>query len=255
MLYIITAIHNAREQAERFYECLKKQTMKDYFMCVVDCGSADGCTSPLCMCHNAESNYWGDAMRIAFECLRHRIKPTDTVLLINIDRKFGQDYLERGMKYVKNGTMAVSMGLDNCGDKGSRYPVWISGGLKVDWSKFSFTLSDKPNTCGTTGLFMTGRDYIESGGFSKLLPHAWNDMEFVYRQMKRGLKIIAPNDLVLWIDTTTESIARPRNLRELFSMRCVQNPIYKSIYILKCCPLRYKPINILRAWFWIWRVI
>ena len=249
ILFIILPTYNGLKHAKIFIHCLNNQSVKPMVVCV-DSGS-DGTGE--WVRNNIQSvilkanSYWGGSLRLAYDYLKNRIEETDTVLIVNIDRfLFDKDYLSKGIEYAKRGTMVVSAGYSDVTRKHE------SGGLHVDWKKFSFRVSDDVNICGTTGLFMNGRDFTESGGFSKLLPHHWSDTEFVYRQK---LKLIAPKDLIIWIDAKSTGIDRPKNLKELFSMKCSQNPIYKSIFIIKSCPLKYIPINLLRAWYWIWRVL
>lgn len=263
MIYIILPTHNGLQHAKTFIRCLNNQTAKDLMVVCVDDGSTDGVGEWIT--NNINSTilygngklYFGGSVNLAYNFLKDKLRETDTVLIVNMDRllcckcmgvcpRTSKEYLSKGIEYAKQGTMAVSSGYNN--------NEHVSGGLHVDWKKFSFRVSDNINSAGTTGLFMNGKDFAESGGFSKPIPHYWSDMEFVHRQMKK-LKLIAPKDLIIWIDLETTGINNPKSLKELFNIKCTQNPIYKSIFILKHCPIKYIPINLLRAWYWIWRVL
>jgi GT2 family glycosyltransferase len=254
MIYVVTPLHNAKKHVEAFAKSLHAQTAKDIVLVIVDDGSSNGGGLWLWLDYKrsiylaTKEKYWGGCLQTAYEYLKPRIHKEDRVLLINIDRTFPKDYISTALKYVKDGIMLVSTGLD---EKGK----WISGGLWVDWYRFSFEVFPFPNIAGTTGLFMTGKDFHNSGGFCKWLRHHWADSEFVWRQRMKGLLLITTPKVWITINTKSHSITKPKNLRQLFDIRCSQNPFAKSIFILKCCPLKYIPINLARAWYWVWRVL
>jgi GT2 family glycosyltransferase len=259
MIYVIVPVYRGLEQAKRFISCLKAQTCEEIKLIVVN----DGCMDysirwieenyrKVIVINTGGNYFWAGSLNYGLWFLADwkegRISANDAVLLINIDRTFAKDYIEKAVRYINPKTLVVSAGYDSHGRQ-------ISGGLYVDWPKFSFKVSDTPNICGTTGLFMTAKDFVESGGFDKRLPHHWADTEFVWRLLKRGFKLEAPKELKITCDTQTVSIYYPDSIKELFNWRCSQHPIHKSIFILRCCPWRYKFINLLRAWYWLWRVL
>jgi GT2 family glycosyltransferase len=259
MLYILTAVHNNRKHLESFIESLNHQkTPEEVFLLIVDAGSTDGgaeqaarnCKYVTDIIKTDSEKYWGDCCQIGYKYLAKisEIMSHSYILIINVDTTFDDNYLMRGLLAAAGKTIVVTSGYDK--DTGEH----VSGLLKVDWAKFSFKVSDHGNICGTVGLFMRMNDFICSGGFCKALHHNWSDLEFVCRLVRRGYILKAPRTLYFKMDCKNTGITQPKNINELFNIKCVQNPFRKSIFILKCCPKKYWPINLARAWYWIWQV-
>ena len=255
MIYILTAIHNNLPHVKKFIDCLNKQTYRNAMLLIVDAGSIDGGAEyamhnskiPVTTVWATDKDYWGDCLQLGYERLKILGRNRDNVLIVNVDVEFGEDYLDIGISHIRSKTLIVTSGYDQ------KTLEHISGGLHVDWSKFSFEVSDDINICGTTGLFLSMTDLLESDGFSRWLSHHFCDTEFTWRLTKRGFVIEAPDDLVFFMDSENTGIAYPRNLREVFDKRCSQNPLSKSMFILLCCPIKYWFINLLRAWYWLIR--
>jgi len=231
-------------------DCLENQTCRDDILPIIVDASDDNCCdtlwvhySPITVLHYRGA-YWGQSLRRLQDYARKHlpIRDKDIVCILNIDRTFCRDYINLGSKYVKDNQLVISHCLD---EKGNH----VSGGLQVVWSKFHFALSQSPNICGTNGLFMSAKNFTKAK-ISRFLPHHWADFQLVLSLVKQGCRIYEPIQLVLTLDTKCTGIHNPKSWKELFDIRCSCNPVYMAIFVLLCCPLRYKPINLLRCLWW-----
>jgi GT2 family glycosyltransferase len=252
MVYIILPIHNSLRHVEKFVKCLNKQTHKNIVLLVVDCGSNDGGAEYIvkhfknCEIYpTTDKMYWGQALRFAWGVFTGVGYPlADAIVIMNVDATFDKNYINVGIDNLQHHALVVSTAFENASH------TQMDGGVHVDWYKLSFELSDKDkNIASTRGLFMEYEDFIESGGFHKKLPHYHSDYEFTHRLVNDyGYVIKTPKNLILFSDGASTGIHYPKNLKELFSIKCPHNPIYKSRLILACSPVRYWAINLLRAW-------
>jgi GT2 family glycosyltransferase len=247
MIYLVVPVHNGLDKIKEFIKCVNAQTVREKTILVlVDCGSVDGSTEWSDKCYDrtiilrkSDRVYCGEAFSFAYKILKGFIKDNDVILLMNTDGIFNEDFVEIGSSLVNHGLLVTSQSFKN--------GVQFDGCVEVKWGKLQFTLSDHPNVCSTRGLFLTGRDFIGSGGFSRWLPHYCSDYEFTHRLWRQGFKIVTNPKLRIEADGCS-GIEEPRNLKELFSIRCPNNPIYKTIFVFLSCPARYWIVNILRAW-------
>jgi GT2 family glycosyltransferase len=248
MIHIILPIHNNLKHIKPFIACLKKQTYQDFGLFVIDSSSTDGGSDyihshyPSAIIFAVDKNtYWGSSLHVAHRLLIY--SEGDYVLIINVDCVFGKEFLQIGIANCCYKNLVVATARSSSGEI-------IDGGVHVDWSSLSFTLTEHgKNIASTRGLFMLMKDFSTSGGFHPfLLPHYCSDYEFTHRLVTRGFLITTPSKLTLTSDANNTGNNAPKNLRELFSIKCPNNPVYKTIFILLSCPIRYWAINILRAW-------
>jgi hypothetical protein len=252
MIYVLTAVHNS-DHLDAFFDCIEKQNCRDEILPIIVDASENECCEYLWTKYAPvvvlrwEGVYWGTSLRILRDYLKDTftIKPEDTVCIINIDRTFCGAYMDLGDAFAHTGDRNIV--ISRCFNKEGNH---ISGGLYVDWKKFSFTLSETPNICGTNGLFLRAEDFLKCK-ISTFLVHHWADFQLVLSL--KGYKIYEPTNLVLTMEES-QSIHNPKTWKELFSKRCSCNPYYMAIFILLCCPIKYKPINLLRCLWWVIKV-
>ena len=123
----------------------------------------------------------------------------------------------------------------------------------------SFEEADEPakiNCFSTRGLFIRWGEMKSVGGFHPFaLPHYWSDYEYTIRAMRKGLKGITTE--VVWLEAD-RALSGSRDLssltgwpfiRELFSTKCLLNPVYKSSFVILVCPSRWIVRNLVRIWW------
>lgn len=207
MIYLFIPFYNSDKK--RFRESLAKQTV-EYKEIRRD--------------RKADKIYWSKACNDFYEQIQkyRGVKDEDTICIMNNDISFDKDLFECGSE-VKLGEILIP-----------RYE-----GVTIDWSKKKFYNSVKIDCFPGRCFFMTYKDFIESGGFSKFLPHYLSDYDFSIRQINRGLK---PYFI-------TASITHHPHTKEMrpFTMISPNNPIFWSIFLVKHFN-RYAFINIIKAW-------
>jgi len=116
--------------------------------------------------------------------------------------------------------------------------------MLVDWSKKRFSLNT--GVCDSfigRCFFMTLKDFKERK-FCKLLPHAFSDLDFGLRTIKSGIVPILISPII------HKEHGHPKV--NCFSKLSYKNPIAWTVFLLRH-PNRYTLINILKAWYDIFR--
>lgn len=248
MVYVILPIHNRLEQTKKFIKCLKNQSHQEIMLIVVDCGSTDKSKEwiennykNVYVVVECYDTYWAGALRRSRDIIKWiGIKSGDIAVIMNNDSTFDRDFIRNGVKNTNKNRLLIAEAYDN--------HTQFDGTVEADWSKLRFSISNNPNICSTRGLFMDAEDFIFRSELSKLLPHYCSDYAMTYKLYRSGFEITSRPFVRLSADMTTTGIVDPQNLKELFSILCPDNPIYKTIFILQCCPMKYWLINIARTW-------
>ena len=165
------------------------------------------------------------------ELMRYRgLKDDDVVCIMNNDISFGEKLFEEGSEVALfNGN------------------VYIPEGININWKTKSFNKTCiRINVDSFAGrcFFMTVRDFIDSGGFSKLLPHCLSDLDFGLRMIKKG------SDITIMVN----NISHCNHNQEMrpFKIHSQTNPIFWTIFLLKHFN-KYTFLNITKAWVDAWR--
>lgn len=167
--------------------------------------------------------YWSEACNDFYKMMKE-FSGVDVICIMCNDISFPDDFLEQGSK-VKQGEILIPS----------------NQGVLVYWRDKKFLMPTPfPNCFNGRCFFMTYKDFVESGGFSKWLPHYLSDYDFALRQVKRGLKIKLMDAEIIHKSHQKET--------KVFSILCPYNPIFWTIFLLRHFN-RYTPINILKAWF------
>lgn len=150
------------------------------------------------------------------------VKDDDVICIMNNDISFGDGFIEEGSK-VKQGE------------------VYVCQGLTVDWSKKRFYEGDRIDCFPGRAFFITYKDFKDSGGFSKLLPHYAADYEFAIRVIRKGIKPVLMKNKV---------VHHSHPVIKGFTLLSASNPIVWTIFLLKVGRNRYFFLNLLKAWCW-----
>jgi hypothetical protein len=173
--------------------------------------------------------YWSEACNDFYKQVQtfRGIKDNDVICIMNNDISFSQDLFSEGSK-VKQGEVLIPKGQS----------------VGIDWENKRFYEGGSDTFPGRT-FFMTYKDFIQSGGFSKFLPHYLSDYDFGIRQIKKGLKIKEIDIEVFHSDHPKE--------QNPFTKHSPDNPFYWTVFLLKHFN-RYFFINFLKVWVTTWRL-
>lgn len=261
-IYIFLPVHNRREITRRFIHCLKVQTHQNYHLILIDDGSCDGTAemvqeiiSSLTVLRGKGCWWWAGSLQKGYEWLKKsEAAPTDVVLIANDDTEFEADFFEKGILSLRQNPDALV--LSSCFDMKSR--ELIESGVHVDWSKRTFSPARSPNEINclsTCGLFMYAADFIKVNGFKPLLlPHYLSDYEFSVRAHRKGMRLVSPLEVRLWLNRETTGSHRSDCetpmffLRNFFSIKSSSNPFVWSSFILIACPWRWKFKHLIIIW-------
>ncbi|HCE45325.1 MAG TPA: hypothetical protein DET40_17435 [Lentisphaeria bacterium] len=260
-VYIIIPFHNLVDDA--FADCLKNQDYRNLSLILVDDGSTDESLSKLTSlpytCHviNGDGNLWfGGALDKAYTFIEknNSVNDHDIILVLLHDTQFGGNFISRGAELIKQYPNSIITARAVSKQTG----MLVDKGVHVSWWNLSFTQTDQTseiNCLSMRGMFATAKDFIRIGGFYPvLLPHYLSDYEFCIRAFQMGYMLRTFEELIIYSDesrTGYHSISGRSFIKtaaSMFSKKYALNPIYRTNFILLCCPLRWKLINILRVW-------
>ena len=171
---------------------------------------------------------WTEAVNDFWEgCFRWNWRDEDVIGIMCNDISFDENLFIEGGE-VTNGWVHIPWGCE----------------ISIDWSKKRFKYGT--GVCDSflgRCFFMTVRDFKELG-FCKLLPHTLSDADFGLRTIKSG---VTP----LFISSVQhKEHGHPKV--NCFSKLSYKNPIAWTVFLLRH-PNRYTFINILKAWYDIFR--
>ena len=245
MLYILLPVHNRKEVTQKFVGCLKQQTYQDFRLILIDDGSTDG-TSQMVVHHIPEAVvlrgdgnlWWAGGLQKGYDYLRaSAVMPGDSVLLINDDTEFADDFLQRSILLLQSAPkiMVKAWCIDKySGQKGDGY-------IFSDLKKLTFTPvgdSSSANCASTRGLFLRAADFLKIGGFvPHVLPHYLSDYEFTMRAVRTGLNIQCDDSICIVSDSkeTGFNVIQYRSfgefVRQFYSIKCPVNPRYLMAFV------------------------
>ena len=255
MLYVVTAVHNRYEITKRFVEQLKKQSIKDYKLILVDDGCTDGTSEmvkvllPNSIILKGNGNlYWGGALHKAYLWLRDNAQASDSIMFANDDTHFSGDYLERGVQYLSKYPNSLVTGCGYSERTSKQLDGVVHWNYKKGGSEAELQPEDKGNCASTRSLFFTLETMKKIGGFHPiLLPHYYSDYEWTIRAGRKGIQTVSFADLKYSFDegTTGDNDLKKLSKKKLFSKRSNRNPFYRVIFIILSTPLIYLPEHLL----------
>jgi predicted SAM-dependent methyltransferase len=259
-LYILLPVHNRCEITKIFIDCLDVQTYRNFHLVLIDDGSTDGTEQMvrekidnLTVLKGNGRWWWAGSLQQGYEWLQDRkINDFDTVLIINDDVVIGNNFLEKGRSLINTNKQSILLAQFRF----SADSQPIETGVDADLKHLSFANASSPekiNCLSTRGIFLKWSDFLIIGGFHpRLLPHYWSDFEFTIRANRKGYKCLTSPELSLMpkLGETGRAVldysSFSRLLSSLFSVKTIENPIYKISFILLTCPAKWLPRNFLK---------
>jgi len=265
MNYILLPVHNRRAITEAFVCALKRQTVQDFHLLLIDDGSVDGTAeavrkllaNQVTVLRGVGDWWWGGALHQGWLWLgRQSIAGDDVVVICNDDVDLPDDFLSSGLALLseKPDALAVAKARD------AATGVLAETCFAVDYKRCKVTVAKPEETviCAPTrGVFIHWKDMRRIGDFRpQLIPHYLSDLEWTSRATRRGMSII--RDDRLWIvphhDKTgvhdMRGLPLGRRLRCLFSPKYAGNPLHWGAFILLSFPPRHWVSALTRISVW-----
>lgn len=256
LLYIILPVHNRKELTLEFIHSLLKQSFVNFRLILVDDGSTDGTSEavkeliPDVVVLKGNGNWWwAGSIQQGYNWIKSNVKTNEGVLIINDDLVFDENYLQKGIEYLKANPKSVVLSAayskdnhDHLEDCGVIYDFKTS-----EMNAMPVHQLDQLNCASTRGLFMTTEDFLKTGGMHPvLLPHYFSDYEFTIRaKRKHGLAIKCFLDLKVYMDNSTSGIREIeyKTFREYIRKSCDKrykgSPVYTFNYFMLAFPFPY----------------
>jgi GT2 family glycosyltransferase len=251
-VYILLPVHNRKDITLAFVRSVKKQTYPAIKLILIDDGSTDATTEAVLqeipdtiVLRGTGNWWWGGSLNQGYKWLKKNAKAGDITLIINDDCFIEPDFIEKGVDLLKKNerSLILAYAYDKNLNK------FIDAGVKYDFKANTLSVTTKQeeiNCFSTRGLFLKCADFFSIGGFYPfLLPHYTSDYEFTIRAHKKGFKLLCFDTLRLSFDTTTsgldsiQTIDNKLFIKQYFSKRYKENPVYLINYYLLAFPFPY----------------
>lgn len=123
-----------------------------------------------------------------------------------------------------------------------RGEILIPGGSQVhfDWKHKRIITDGRIDTFPGRTFFMTAKDFIQSGGFTRSLPHYLSDYDFGFKMINRGMIV----------NTMKQKIYHESHQVNTnpWSVRSVNNPMAWTVFLLRNGRNKYLFINLIKSW-------
>ncbi len=253
-VYIVTSVHNRYEITKKYLAALKRQTYKNLFLILVDDGCTDGTAEmvkqefPRSVILKGDGNlWWAGGLQKAYEWLKkHVADPEAPVLINNDDVTYGDNYIETGIRLLREhpGTMVAGSGYGADGEE------QLDGVFCHDFRDGTGSLlppGSDSNAASTRSLFLTVGDWMKTGGMHPiLLPQYMSDFEFTIRAYRKGIRLRSFPELTYTFDekATGESDYEKLTIKKMFGKRSNYNPFYRISFVLLSTPPAYLPVHL-----------
>ena len=265
MIYIITAVHNRKDNTERFINCLNGQSNGKWHLIVTDDGSTDGTEhlikekmsqNKFSLIKGNGSLWWTGGIQKGREFLIKNIAPrsNDAVIVANNDVEFDEDTFTSVEILVLKYENSMILGTQF--DRSTK--IEVDNKFRIDWVKrksFSTMDSSEISALTTRFLLMNFATFVKAGDFAwKLLPQYHSDLHWTIRAKKRGIGLVLTDEVKFYLDQETSGVSIDdvesvqESLIYFFSKRNRVNPVYLSIFELLSAPWGLKLYNFFSTW-------
>ena len=260
-MYIIVPVHNRSKITNNFVENLVKQTYSQYHLLLVDDGCKDDTVASvsnkiknLTVIKGDGNLWWAGAVQKGYEWLfKNGINDNEIILVTNDDIIFNEKYLENGIREMeKTYNSFLIASYKNTEKPDVLFSLNENTGKIINKSEKNFV----PNCFSMNSVFFRFK-YLYSIGTMKpkILPHYLADIEFSFRAMKKGYKVIQNNNLQIYrIEETTgiHDISKSNKFdffKSVFSNKYAGNPIHWTYFFYLTVKRKY--LIFIVMFFWI----
>ncbi len=254
MLYIVTPVFNRVDFTRNYLYALKRQTVKEFKIIIVDDGSEDGTSDmikdefPDVIILKGNGNlWWAEATNVG---IRYALKNNATsIMMLNDDTVPETDYIEKMLHWHKNypyallGAFAISADCKKAIYAGQIRNYWTGKSISILDSLKENEMSGlkEVNIFPGRGLLVNVKIFEDIGLFdSKNFPQMVADMDFTTRAYNAGYKIYCNLDAKILIypdESAGIKLIRDKNIKNfylhLFSIRGAGNLIWLYKYAFK----------------------
>lgn len=263
-IYILLPVHNRKEITRRCVDSLTTQTFSNYHLLLIDDGSQDGTEAmvrekigSLTVIKGQGKWWWAGCLQKGVDWLKkHQPDPEDIILFMNDDVTFNESFLQTAVTILKKNPKTLL--LPQIYDSESVGAKPMESGVEANLKKLTFktaTSPDKINCFSTRGLFLRWSEVLALGDFHPhMLPHYFSDYEFTIRAGKKRFCFYTCPELAIHFDSQTtgyrhfEGMRFFQFLKNFFSKKSVDNPIYQTTFVILASPKRWLLLNIIRIW-------
>lgn len=263
-MFIIVPVRNRSKITNKFADCLLNQSYTNFHLLMIDDGSTDD-TIPTILKKIKKTTiirgdgnlWWAGAIQLGINWLKKNIKNSKEIILItNDDITFDRDYLNSGinrMEEVKNSILVT--GYKNKTNVDPFFCFDNSSGLFIDKSDPRYV-----KNCFAMNSVFLKFNYFETIGdfYPKLLPHYLADIEFSFRAIKKGYKIITCKNVNVTWELSSTGIHKSIKdincnflnfLKTIFNKKYSSNPMYWSIFL--CLTVKKKKLFTALPRYWL----
>lgn len=260
MIHIIVPVHNRSKITNKFANCLLNQTYQNYNLILVDDGSTDDTVKSikkkiknLTVLEGDGNLWWAGGIQLGIEWLKKNIKDkSEIVLITNDDITFDSHYIENAIKIIKNNKKSFLVASYKNNDEISQlYSFNDKNGRFIQKGEPNFNA----NCFAINSSFCQFNILEDVGDFrTKLLPHYLSDIEYSYRAIKKGYKVLVSDNVQVELDTKSTGIHKSQEisfieyLKIVFKKKYSNNPIHWSYFYYLTMEKKYFFFNIIFFW-------
>ncbi len=262
-LFIVIPVHNRKAFTRACLESLRRQTVKNFKVIVIDDGSADGTGEmvekefPEVILLKGDGNlWWAGATNLGVQCALDC--GAEYIMTLNNDTVASDDFLEKMFSWAREKPMALMGAL--AVDINTKEPIY--GGEILSWCKIrSWSLLDQLRPEERRGLHRVthfpGRgllipaEVFRKVGFfdARHFPMTSADYDFAHRAVRAGYEIYCNYDSRIYMRVNASTTASYRShfslrnyVRYLTDIRSAGNLKYFFFYVIRNCPLPCIPL-------------
>ncbi len=242
MIHIIVPVHNRSKTTNKFADCLLTQTNQNYNLILVDDGSTDDTVKTIkkkiknLTLLNGDGNlWWAGGIQLGIEWLKKNIKnKSEVVLIVNDDITFNKFFLECALNIIKTSNK-----------------TFLIAGYEIQKENPNFNVN-----CFSMNSTFCKFKYLEDIGdfHPQILPHYLADIEYSYRAIQKGYKLITSDNVKVKWDTKStgihdvEEISLIEYCKIVFSKKYSSNPIYWTYFYYLTMKKKYLFLRIIFFW-------